>query len=216
MTSGHCLLPTVDTLKFFLATAPSTFPAATPGQSRLDDGAVFNSLLLPTGDTISCVLWNGLYHITGTDVVRALCFRFRAIGRPIQHMRKFEEGVFSDLRNLQSGIDAVLEDSKSPFLEVLFRHDCVRTQKKQKVFFWFSVPHDRLFLDAFDRDLRREQIGQIPSSRAVEEPALSFRWDPKRTLYDQFAASALPCDPDSHDSIFRLRFSSMSSNVRPP
>ncbi|GAA5869629.1 hypothetical protein JCM1840_004483 [Sporobolomyces johnsonii] len=194
-TSDHCLLPAIDTLKFFLATAPSTFPAATLRQPRLDDDAVFNRLLLPTGDTVSCVFWNGLYHITGTDVVRALSFRFRAIGRPIQHMRKFEEGVFSDLRNLKSGIDAVLEDSKSPFLELLFRHDCVRTQKKQKVFFWFSVPHDRLFLDALDRDLRREQTGQVPSSRAVDEPALSFRWDPKRTLYDQFAASALPYAP---------------------
>jgi hypothetical protein len=25
---------------------------------------------------VTCVLWNGLYHVTGTDIVRALVFRF--------------------------------------------------------------------------------------------------------------------------------------------
>ncbi|KAJ7697971.1 hypothetical protein B0H14DRAFT_2418019 [Mycena olivaceomarginata] len=35
-----------------------------------------NRFLLPTQEYVSCVLWNGLYHITGTDIVRALVFRF--------------------------------------------------------------------------------------------------------------------------------------------
>ena len=29
---------------------------------------------------MTCVLWGGLYHITGTDIVRALVFRFEAFG----------------------------------------------------------------------------------------------------------------------------------------
>lgn len=61
---------------------------------------------------MSCVLWNGLYHITGTDIVRALVFRFDAFGRPVRNMKKFEEGVFSDLRNLKPGTDACLEEPK--------------------------------------------------------------------------------------------------------
>ncbi|KAJ7791971.1 hypothetical protein B0H14DRAFT_2395187, partial [Mycena olivaceomarginata] len=32
--------------------------------------------LLSTQEYVSCVLWNGLYHITGTDIVRALVSRF--------------------------------------------------------------------------------------------------------------------------------------------
>jgi hypothetical protein len=35
-----------------------------------------NRFLLPSQEYVSCVLWNGLYHITGTDIVRALVFRF--------------------------------------------------------------------------------------------------------------------------------------------
>ena len=36
----------------------------------------------------------------------------QAFGRPVQNMKKFEEGVFSDLRNLKPGYDASLEEPK--------------------------------------------------------------------------------------------------------
>lgn len=65
-----------------------------------------------SGEYVTCVLWNGLYHITGTDIVRSLVFRFEAFGRPVRNMKKFEEGVFSDLRNLKPGTDACLEEPK--------------------------------------------------------------------------------------------------------
>ena len=74
-----------------------------------EDQQRFRRFLLPNGEYISCVLWNGLYHITGTDIIRTLVFRFRTFGRRISNMKKFEEGVFSDLRNLKAGIDATLE-----------------------------------------------------------------------------------------------------------
>jgi len=35
-----------------------------------------NRFLLPNQEFVTCVLWNGLYHISGTDIVRALVFRF--------------------------------------------------------------------------------------------------------------------------------------------
>ncbi|OJT14454.1 Transcription factor steA [Trametes pubescens] len=146
-----------------------------------------NRFLLPNQEYVSCVLWGGLYHITGTDIVRALVFRFEAFGRPVRNMKKFEEGVFSDLRNLKPGVDACLEEPKSPFLDLLFKYQCIRTQKKQKVFYWFSVPHDRLFLDALERDLKREKMGHEPTTHVVGEPALSFTYDPKRSLYEQFS-----------------------------
>ncbi|KAL0565401.1 hypothetical protein V5O48_016623 [Marasmius crinis-equi] len=107
-------------------------------------------------------------------------------------MKKFEEGVFSDLRNLKPGQDACLEEPKSPFLDLLFKYQCIRTQKKQKVFYWFSVPHDRLFLDALERDLKREKMGMEATTVVVGEPALSFVYDStfKRSLYDQFVRAA--------------------------
>ncbi|KAJ7085409.1 STE-12 alpha [Mycena belliarum] len=181
----------LDRLKFFLATAPSRWDAEDEGGApppRITPTAhpALNRFLLPSQEYVSCVLWNGLYHITGTDIVRALVFRFEAFSRPVRNMKKFEEGVFSDLRNLKPGADACLEEPKSPFLDLLFKYQCIRTQKKQKVFYWFSVPHDRLFLDALERDLKREKMGLEPTTQITGEPALSFQYDGKKSLYEQF------------------------------
>jgi len=200
-------LANLDRLKFFLATAPSAWSGCTtipdmnaehPTHPNAAHPAL-NRFLLPNQEYVTCVLWNGLYHITGTDIVRALVFRFEAFGRPVKNMKKFEEGVFSDLRNLKPGVDASLEEPKSPFLDLLFKYQCIRTQKKQKVFYWFSVPHDRLFLDALERDLKREKMGQDPTTVVTGEPAISFTYDPKRSLYDQFS-KAQKGDADDEDA----------------
>lgn len=103
----------------------------------------------------------------------------------MKNSKKFEEGIFSDLRNLKSGTDASLEEPKSPFLDFLYKNNCIRTQKKQKVFYWYSVPHDRLFLDALERDLKREKMNQEATTVAVSEPALSFEFDSSQSLFEQ-------------------------------
>ncbi|KAK7045967.1 hypothetical protein VNI00_006962 [Paramarasmius palmivorus] len=186
----------LDRLKFFLATAPSRWntgsSSQTPQHPHTPSHPALNRFLLPSQEFVTCVLWNGLYHITGTDIVRALVYRFEAFGRPVRNMKKFEEGVFSDLRNLKPGQDACLEEPKSQFLDLLFKYQCIRTQKKQKVFYWFSVPHDRLFLDALERDLKREKMGLEATTVVVGEPAASFVYDGtfKRSLYDQFVRAA--------------------------
>lgn len=105
------LLATLNRLKFFLATAPSYW-ANVPDTSDPSRTPMFNSFVLPNGESVSCVYWNGLFHITGTDIVRVLLFRFEAFGRPVRNFKKFEEGVFSDLRNLKPGIHATLEEAK--------------------------------------------------------------------------------------------------------
>lgn len=187
------LVKSLSRLQFFLATAPTRWMGAdeialsSPNARLSAPHPNLNRFLLPNGEHVSCVFWNGLYHITGTDIVRALVFRFEAFSRPVVNIKKFEEGVFSDLRNLKPGTDACLEEPKSPFLDLLFRNGCIRTQKKQKVFYWFSVPHDRLFLDALERDLKREKMGLEPTTVVQGEPARSFRYDPKRSLFEQFA-----------------------------
>ncbi|QIW98649.1 hypothetical protein AMS68_004167 [Peltaster fructicola] len=162
-------------VKYFLISAPVDW---TPDQ-------YIRRFLLPTGEYVSCVLWNNLFHISGTDIVRCLAFRFQAFGRPVKNSKKFEEGIFSDLRNLKAGTDASLEEPKSPFLDFLYKNNCIRTQKKQKVFYWYSVPHDRLFLDALERDLKREKMGQEATTMAVSEPALSFEFDSSQSLFEQ-------------------------------
>ncbi|KAJ3220090.1 homeodomain transcription factor ste12 [Dinochytrium kinnereticum] len=153
-STEETLMTTLENLKVFLATAPTNW---IPDQD-------IKRFTMPNGEQISCVLWRNLFHITGTDIVRSLVFRFSVFGRPVKNLKKFEEGVFSDLRSLKPGIDAALEEPRSEFLEYLFRANCIRTQKKQKVFFWFSVPHDRLFMDALERDLKRESLGIEPTT----------------------------------------------------
>ena len=66
-------------------------------------------------------------------------------------------------------------------------------------FLRFSVPHDRLFLDALERDLKREKMGQEPTTVVTGEPAISFTYDPKRSLYDQFSR-AQKGDADDEDA----------------
>lgn len=140
------VLDPIERLRYFLATAPTDWRP----------GDLVKRFALGNGESISCVLWKGLFYVTGTDIVKSLLFRFQMMNRPIINTKKFEEGVFSDLRNLKPGLDASLEEPRSEFLDVLYRNGCIRTQKKQKVFYWYSVPHERLFSDALDRDLRRE------------------------------------------------------------
>lgn len=135
----------LESLKNFLCNAPTLF---TPGETS-------KKYQLSTGDIITCVLWEDQFFITGTDIVKILVFRFKDIGKEIPNHKKFEEGIFSDLRNLKPGVDARLEDARSEFLDFLFRLGCVRTQKKQKVFGWFNVPHESLLKDALERDMKR-------------------------------------------------------------
>lgn len=169
---------------------------------------------------------NNLFHVSGTDIVRCLSFRFQAFGRPVKNSKKFEEGIFSDLRNLKSGTDASLEEPKSPFLDFLYKNNCIRTQKKQKVFYWYSVPHDRLFLDALERDLKREKMAQEATTAAVNEPALSFEFDSSHSLYDQitkaqqantssFSAHAAAPPPPPHGPPVTYSSHSSSPMVRP-
>ena len=140
-----------------------------------------------------------------------MSFRFQAFGRPVKNSKKFEEGIFSDLRNLKSGTDASLEEPKSPFLDFLYKNNCIRTQKKQKVFYWYSVPHDRLFLDALERDLKREKMGQEATTVAVAEPALSFEFDSSQSLFEQLTKAQ-----QTNSSSFNTNVQQFSQSTSPP
>lgn len=146
----------------FLLNGPKSF-AAQDGDSN-----GLKKFQLKNGDFIHCILYNGHFYITGTDIVKLLMWKFNHVGINIISLKKFEEGIFSDLRNLKPGIDATLEPPRSPFLEFLYKNGCIRTQKKQKVFFWYSVPHNVLFNDGVERERRREEeTRQIINSYGV-------------------------------------------------
>lgn len=172
-----------------------------------------SSIYFPTLLTTLTMPRNNLFHISGTDIVRCLSFRFQAFGRPVKNSKKFEEGIFSDLRNLKSGTDASLEEPKSAFLDFLYKNNCIRTQKKQKVFYWYSVPHDRLFLDALERDLKREKMGQEATTMAVSEPALSFEFDSSQSLFEQLT-KAQQTNSSSFNNNVQPSYQSTSPDMR--
>jgi hypothetical protein len=140
--------PDMAKLKQFLDEAPIKTP------NNVDRYVLTYNL--DNGENINCILWSGKHYVTGTDIVKILLYRFQKFNRPVMNVKKFEEGVFSDLRMLKHNSGATLEEPRSPFLEYLYRNNCIRTQKKQKVFYWESVAHDTLFMDALERDLKRE------------------------------------------------------------
>ncbi|VEU21031.1 DEKNAAC101938 [Brettanomyces naardenensis] len=175
-------LDLIHDLKFFLLTAPVNWH---------ENQVIRRYYLNKEEGFVSCVYWNSLYFITGTDIVRSVAYKMEFFGRKIVDRKKLEEGIFSDLRALKCGVSAVLESPKSQFLKFLHRNQCLRTQKKQKVFFWFSVPHDRLFKDALARDLERELAGIPSATVASTKLASSFHYDHTIPLVSQLQSHIL-------------------------
>lgn len=109
-------------------------------------GASAKHVLRTTGEAIHCVLWEGRHYITSYDIIKALKVlvvddgQGRLYNTDIDiNGKKFEENVFSVLRQLKVGVNCRLEEARSDLLDWLCRHDCIRTQKKQKVFNWQDV-----------------------------------------------------------------------------
>lgn len=111
------------------------------------------------GDQVSCILWEDECYITSTDIIKVIQYRLSldGVALPPDQVKKFEEGVFSDLRHLKPGQGARLEEARSEFLEWLYRHGCIRTQKKQKVYLWRAVDFERLIEEAKNRLQRRRE-----------------------------------------------------------
>jgi hypothetical protein len=199
--------PMITELRNFLANAPMSMPT--------DHDPAVRKFKMSNGEEISCVLYNRRFFITGTDVVKILIFRFQQLGRGILNPKKFEEGVFSDLRNLKPGTEAVLEEPRSEFLEFLHKHGCIRTQKKQKVFFWNKVPHDDLFREALERNLKRV-TNVVSWAQLMNSPDVM-----KQYMMMQAAASGqmmmgMPMMPNQMMPPQYMQYPMMHPNMMPP
>ena len=74
----------------------------------------------------------------------------------------------------------------------------------------YSVPHDRLFLDALERDLKREKMGLEPTTVVVGEPALSFTYESQRSLYEQFGKVTTSGEADGDSNLHLGRDTAIS------
>ncbi|OXT10215.1 hypothetical protein B9K06_26495, partial [Bacillus sp. OG2] len=57
----------------------------------------------------------------------------------------------------------------------------------QKVFFWFSVPHNKLFTDVLERDLKKELTNQPATTKPISPIFKSFEFDQSLPLVDQLS-----------------------------
>jgi hypothetical protein len=133
---------------------------------------------LPNNESVACIVWNGRFFITGTDIVKLVAYQFVSLsGRPLADLKKFEEGIFSDLRNLKPGVHSVLEEARSPFLNHLFINGCTRTQKKQKVFLIEYVDFDKLVADSVEREQRRSSVSSMDAASEMQSMSRSMSLD---------------------------------------
>lgn len=122
-------------------------------------------MLIGVADALSPAQVDDLHRVSLTelDIVRLLMHRYIQYSNSQPNtIKKFEEGIFSDLRRLAPPHDCVLEPTRSDFLSFLYEHDCVRSKKKQKVFFWTSFYqwNDTLLCDAFEREMARIHLSR--------------------------------------------------------
>lgn len=175
------LVPTiqiaVDELGRFLAGAPF----ATHAAADVPSNQIFNQHILGNGEAISCVIWNGSHYITLTDIERVVTARLYAIGRDVIDRRKLQTVITSFLRNLKLNSGYILESSKSELLQLLFKTSCIRSQKKQKVFLWFAVPHEQIFQAVLDRELKTTHPHQAATALRSSE----LRFPPYYQTYDE-------------------------------
>jgi hypothetical protein len=212
MTSNDKTLTAVQELKRFIETATHNW-----------EGDLYHSIrsiVLPNNTKISCVCWRGTFYITGTDIVKCIVFLFSAAGRPILARKKFEEGVFSDLRNVKVGQGAILENAHSSFLSFLFQNNCIRTQKKQKVFEWSSVPIAKFFADAVERESKRipprkvsveDRVSSYEDDRNCKDPEIQEIHKDPQVYYSKMEHSKRMGELDQYQSSKRPSYNSILS-----
>lgn len=120
------------------------------------------------GEFTVCVAWKGRFMISGSHVMRTITalYRLKNMGKPLMDRRRFEEGIYSDLRCLKTGVDALLEESNSELIKYLYKLNACRTHKRQKIYYWESVPFQSLLQNALERDnfcMPSLQLSSIPS-----------------------------------------------------
>lgn len=183
----------------FIQRAPQLTDAAWANKLRGESRGAYTKFTLPsTGEIIHCFIWDGTHFITSFDMIKILKVLVvdDGSGRMYDNLidaegKKFEENVFSVLRQLKVGSGSQLEDSRSDMLDWLQRHDCIRTLKKQKVFFWSAVDFFGLAHEIRTRCLSKIGISTPP--KTLPFPAAS------NSPSDKLSFGSFQLDPDQRN-----------------
>jgi len=200
-------------LKYFLEHATENWPTSVSNRSF----QLFDEL-------IKCVYWEGRYFITGADVIKIVQWRLKMANISILNFQKFEQQVYSDLRRLRIGKDAIIEEADSNFLRFLDALNSVKTRKKQKVFFWESVSHEGLFHRACHRQkkagLKRiaNLLLSLGSSVTSDHdiPSFSSGKPIEQSQPQQLQQPQQPLLPSLSTLFPEMKFESSNTNMMPP
>lgn len=91
----------------FLLTAPNQLankPSLVPNADF-----TYCSLALTCNESISCVRWNGVCYMTGSDVVRIVAVRLASAGFAEPDTKLLKRNVVSRLRTIKEGRGMLLE-----------------------------------------------------------------------------------------------------------
>lgn len=110
----------------------------------------FNLCINDSNEFISSFYWKDEYYISGIDILKIIKFQLSLLNYRIIKTKKFEGYVFSILRNIKI---FNCETSNSELLGLMYIGNCIRTQKKQKIFYWNDFPHDQILYEFLEKGM---------------------------------------------------------------
>lgn len=97
-----------------------------------------------TGESVSCVYWKHQTLLSSNDIIKAVRFIVDPEGLLDITPRKFEEHVFSVLRQYQLSLHYVMEESNSSVLNYMQQNQIIKTKKRQKLFYLDRISINRI------------------------------------------------------------------------
>jgi uncharacterized Zn-finger protein len=119
----------------------------------------FNLCSEDSNEFISSFYWNEDYYISVIDILKITKFQLKLLGYKIIKQKKFEGYIFSILRSIKN---FKCETSNSKLLNLMYIGNCIRTQKKQKIFYWNNFPHEEIFYEFLDKGMSTVEKTEIP------------------------------------------------------
>jgi transcription factor STE12 len=132
--------------------------------------------------------------MTSNDVLKILLFRLEIIGISLtpDMIRKLEVWMLSDLRRLKEGLHWKLEPANSELVLLLTTHKSFKIAKKQKIYHWWSIPHDEILY----RCLFRMVKINAPSTSSATEMAMLLKGSEQLKIMKELGPIVMNCVND--------------------
>lgn len=116
--------------------------------------------------------WEDSHYISTCDIVKLqkALYQLRIVDYNLRDIRLFEETIIGDLRTFRKNGIFILEKASSPLLCHMLTLNCIKTQKRQRVFLWNKFDHECMFEDAMKKERKRKSIGNPNFNNFANSP----------------------------------------------